>query len=147
MSNQVHEIFVGVIGITLINLLKVIISNNVVPNTIEQGDKPLVLLAIDRFEFDEKEVGCSQGLALKEVTSIVKIIENLTITPIDYRRKLLDISNHHDLNASEWTFNMPDGSKARVNVVKQVSTNHGDLIDDENFKTVDPFSLSLSKPS
>ena len=118
MSDQVYEILARVIGITLVNLFKIVISNDIVPNSIKKRDKLLVTLTIDRCELYEKEVRCSQGLALEKVSSVIKVIKNFTITLIYHRWKLLDIANHHDLNATKRPLNMSDGPKTRVNVIQ-----------------------------
>ena len=145
MSNQVNKVFVGMLSKTFVYLFNILIRDNSVPNPIEEGYKLLIILTIHFFELYEKENRGPKCLALKEVSRVIKVIQNFTITLIYNRRQLLYIADHHDLDATKWTLNVPDSPESGINMIQHIRTNHRYLINNEQVKTINQFSLSLCK--
>ena len=69
--------------------------------TVKDVDEALVRLAVDALELDAVVVGVAQGFAVEEVHRVIVRLQNLQLVVRRDRRKLLQVSYHEKLHASE----------------------------------------------
>ena len=76
-------------------------------------------------------------LGMEEVRRRIYLLHILSFIFLDNRRQLLRISDHQQLNASEWKIVMTISAEGHVHSIKNVSTHHRDLVNNQQIKRTD----------
>ena len=114
-------------------------------HTVENPDKRFVLLPIDGFQFDGHIVNLLQGMASEEIGRVVVSAQDGFVFSRDYRGELLQIANHHQLNASERSAGFAIATQYGVDGIKQIAPHHGYLVDNQQVECADDAAFLLSE--
>ena len=105
MSGQADEVTVlrrfEIRDKTLVQCLQGSIRSPVLPDLIEQGDKLLVLLAVNLLELYGKIAHLLQCIAAEEEGSIVMLFQKLLFLRRNHWCQLLQIAYHQELHTAE----------------------------------------------
>src|SRR4051812_39065201 len=58
-------------------------------------------------------------------------MQKRAVVTLHHRRKLEEVTDHHDLDAPEWAIIAPDRPQPCINGVDQIDADHRNLVDDE----------------
>lgn len=116
---------------------------------IEQSDKLGIGLAIDFLEFEkdkifrvisEKFLDDGRG---EKMSRAIDAIEGLGFVSRENRRQLVEIPDHHDLDAAEREKVLARVAQKGVDTVEQIRANHRDFIKDKRLELSIEFVVTL----
>ena len=118
-------------NVTAVEPIENVFVELIVADSIKQIDKALIRLPIDMFEFNRDVLGFLQCLARKEIRSGVVFLQHRPIFVFDDRRKLVQVADHQQLNATERQACFPVGSQDLIDGIEHIGSNHTDFVDDQ----------------
>ena len=150
MSGQADEVTVlrrfEIGDKALVQCLQGSIRSPVLPDLVEQGDKLLVLLAVNLLELYGKIAHLLQRIAAEEERSIVMLFQKLLFLRRNHRSQLLQIAYHQELHTAERQIvALAVLAKHRVDGVEQIAAHHTDFIDDQQVDASDDVSLEFAE--
>ena len=96
-------------------------------------------------ELDGDIVHLPQSLAAKEIRCVVVSSQDLLILWCDNRCKLLQVTYHEQLYATERLCSVAVAAEHRVDGIEKVGADHGDLVDDDHVEGGDNAPLGLGE--
>ena len=113
----------------------------IVADFIKQINKNLIILSVDMLQFDSNIIGTAECQASEEKRRVIILIKYLAVLIFDNGSKLLQITNHKQLDTAKWKVMDFVSSQGIVDSIESIGPDHTYLINYEQVKTFDYIDL------